>query len=221
MEKNYLKAEKQLIRIWKCGMILSWLTIFIGICCWVGAGKEILEAVYSTGVGWLVLGMINILIGGFGIRISKKKNENLNEAKYVVRHKKGIFILGIITYCLTILLLFVTIIFSQLGYKEFYYMVCCTSGMMFFSFWYLAMYRQQKLIVKEDKVIIYNICGKPKVINRREINQILSGQDHIRFIFVDKNNEKLFRISINMVDAADFIQDTLVKLQNEHRLKVM
>ena len=93
--------------------------------------------------------------------------------------------------------------------------------MMFFSFWYLAMYRQQKLIVKEDKVIIYNICGKPKVINRREINQILSGQDHIRFIFVDKNNEKLFRISINMVDAADFIQDTLVKLQNEHRLKVM
>ena len=40
-------------------------------------------------------------------------------------------------------------------------------------------------------------------------------------IFVDKNNEKLFRISINMVDAADFIQDTLVKLQNEHRLKVM
>ena len=76
MEKNYLKAEKQLIRIWKCGMILSWLTIFIGICCWVGAGKEILEAVYSTGVGWLVLGMINILIGGFGIWISKKKNEN-------------------------------------------------------------------------------------------------------------------------------------------------
>ena len=50
-------------------------------------------------------------------------------------------------------------------------------------------------------------------------NFIWSGSYQI--YFVDKNNEKLFRISINMVDAADFIQDTLVKLQNEHRLKVM
>lgn len=50
-----MQAEKQIILIWKCGMILSRLTIFIGICCWIGAGKEILESVYNAEVGWLVL----------------------------------------------------------------------------------------------------------------------------------------------------------------------
>ena len=51
------------------------------------------------------------------------------------------------------------------------------------------------------------------MIDRQEIDQITSDQNHVRYGFMNKQNQQLFGVSINMVDAVAFIQDTLDELE--------
>lgn len=77
------------------------------------------------------------------------------------------------------------------------------------------MYREQKIIVKEKEIIICNFLGKKKVIDRQEVDKIVTDQNQIRYSFLNKQNEQLFYMSINMVDAVRFIQDTLAELEKK------
>ncbi len=87
--------------------------------------------------------------------------------------------------------------------------------MLFISFLLFCMYREQKIIVKEKEIIICNFLGKKKVIDRQEVDKIVTDQNQIRYSFLNKQNEQLFYMSINMVDAVRFIQDTLAELEKK------
>ena len=75
------------------------------------------------------------------------------------------------------------------------------------------MYREQKIIVREKEIVICNFFGKRRTIDRQEIGQIISDQNHVRYGFRNKQNQQLFAVSVNMVDAVAFIQDTLDELE--------
>lgn len=75
------------------------------------------------------------------------------------------------------------------------------------------MYREQKIIVREKEIVICNFFGKRRMIDRQEIGQIISDQNHVRYGFMNKQNQQLFEVSVNMVDAVAFIQDTLDELE--------
>ena len=111
MEQKDIQAEKQLIQTWKSIMLLSWFTSIVGIGCWIQAGNEIIVGNMNKGVIWLIYGMVHIIVACFGIRFSKRKNEKLQDSKYIVRRKKGICILGIVTYCVTVCVFLLTLIF--------------------------------------------------------------------------------------------------------------
>ena len=113
MEQKDIQAEKQLIQTWKSIMLLSWFTSIVGIGCWIQAGNEIIVGNMNKGVIWLIYGMVHIIVACFGIRFSKRKNEKLQDSKYIVRRKKGICILGIVTYCVTVCVFLLTLIFFR------------------------------------------------------------------------------------------------------------
>ena len=78
------------------------------------------------------------------------------------------------------------------------------------------MYREQKIIVREKEIVICNFFGKRRTIDRQEIGQIISDQNHVRYGFMNKQNQQnqqLFEVSVNMVNAVAFIQDTLDELE--------
>ena len=75
------------------------------------------------------------------------------------------------------------------------------------------MYREQKIIVREKEIIICNFLGKKRMIDRQEIDRITSDQNHVRYGFMNKQNQQLFAVSVNMVDAVAFIQDMLDELE--------
>ena len=81
------------------------------------------------------------------------------------------------------------------------------------SFFWFSMYREQKIIVREKEIVICNFFGKRRMIDRQEIGQIISDQNHVRYGFMNKQNQQLFAVSVNMVDAVAFIQDTLDELE--------
>lgn len=58
--------------------------------------------------------------------------------------------------------------------------------------------------------------GKRKTINRQEIDRITTDQNRVRYSFMNKQNQQLFGVSINMVDAVAFIQDILDELEKEY-----
>ena len=167
----------------------------------------------NKGVIWLIYGMVHIIVACFGIRFSKRKNEKLQDSKYIVRRKKGICILGIVTYCVTVCEFLLTLLFSEIDNIAFVYIAVCTSCMLFVSFFWFSMYREQKIIVNEKEIIICNFFGKRKTINRQEIDRITTDQNRVRYGFMNKQNRQLFGVSINMVDAVAFIQDTLDELE--------
>lgn len=78
------------------------------------------------------------------------------------------------------------------------------------------MYREQKIIVREKEIVICNFFGKRRMIDRQEIGQITSDQNHVRYGFMNKQNQQLFAVSVNMVDAVAFIQDTLDELEKDN-----
>ena len=213
MEQKDIQAEKQLIQTWKSIMFLSWFTSIVGIGCWIQAGNEIIVGNMNKGVIWLIYGMVHIIVACFGIRFSKRKNEKLQDSKYIVRRKKGICILGIVTYCVTVCVFLLTLIFLEMSYIAFIYMACCTSCLLIISFFWFSMYREQKIIVREKEIVICNFFGKRRMIDRQEIGQITSDQNHVRYGFMNKQNQQLFAVSVNMVDAVAFIQDTLDDLE--------
>ena len=213
MGKIDTQAEKQLVRTWKSIIILSGFTMIVGIGCWIQAGNEMISGKLSTVAIWSIFGMIHILIGCFGIRFSKKKKEDLQDAKYIVRRKKGTDILGIVTYCVAACMFLLTLLFSEIDDIAFVYIAVCTSCMLFVSFFWFSMYREQKIIVNEKEIIICNFFGKRKTINRQEIDRITTDQNRVRYSFMNKQNQQLFGVSINMVDAVAFIQDTLDELE--------
>ena len=140
MEQKDIQAEKQLIQTWKSIMLLSWFTSIVGIGCWIQAGNEIIVGNMNKGVIWLIYGMVHIIVACFGIRFSKRKNEKLQDSKYIVRRKKGICILGIVTYCVTVCVFLLTLIFLEMSYIAFVYMACCTSCLLIISFFWFSMY---------------------------------------------------------------------------------
>ena len=73
--------------------------------------------------------------------------------------------------------------------------------------------QEQKIIVREKEIVICNFFGKRRTIDRQEIGQITSDQNHVRYGFMNKQNQQLFAVSVNMVDAVAFIQDTLDELE--------
>lgn len=56
-----------------------------------------------------------------------------------------------------------------------------------FFFWF-SMYREQKIIVREKEIVICNFFGKRRTIDRQEIGQITSDQNHVRYGFMNKQN---------------------------------
>ena len=144
-----------------------------------------------------------------------EKKDDIQNAKYIVRRKKGVCILGGVAYGATVSFFLLTLIFAEFSYIEFIIMSCCTSCMLFISFLLFCMYREQKIIVKEKEIIICNFLGKKKVIDRQEVDKIVTDQNQIRYSFLNKQNEQLFYMSINMVDAVRFIQDTLAELEKK------
>ena len=119
---------------------------------------------------------------------NKRKNEKLQDSKYIVRRKKGICILGIVTYCVTVCVFLLTLIFLEMSYIAFIYMACCTSCLLIISFFWFSMYREQKIIVREKEIVICNFFGKRRMIDRQEIGQIISDQNHVRYGFMNKQN---------------------------------
>ena len=91
MEQKDIQAEKQLIQTWKSIMLLSWFTSIVGIGCWIQAGNEIIVGNMNKGVIWLIYGMVHIIVACFGIRFSKRKNEKLQDSKYIVRRKRNLY----------------------------------------------------------------------------------------------------------------------------------
>ena len=78
------------------------------------------------------------------------------------------------------------------------------------------MYREQKIIVREKEIVICNFFGKRKTFNRQEIDRITTDQNRVRYGFMNKQNQQnqqLFEVSVNMVNAVAFIQDTLDELE--------
>lgn len=212
MEQKDIQAEKQLIQTWKSIMLLSWFTSIVGIGCWIQAGNEIIVGNMNKGVIWLIYGMVHIIVACFGIRFSKRKNEKLQDSKYIVRRKKGICILGIVTYCVTVCVFLLTLIFRNELYSVYIYGLLYQLSADNFFFWF-SMYREQKIIVREKEIVICNFFGKRKTINRQEIDRITTDQNRVRYGFMNKQNQQLFGVSINMVDAVAFIQDTLDELE--------
>ena len=68
-------------------------------------------------------------------------------------------------------------------------------------------------VPREKEIVICNFFGKRRMIDRQEIGQITSDQNHVRYGFMNKQNQQLFAVSVNMVDAVAFIQDTLDELE--------
>lgn len=60
------------------------------------------------------------------------------------------------------------------------------------------MYREQKIIVREKEIVICNFFGKRRTIDRQEIGQIISDQNHVRYGFMNKQNQQLFEVSVNI-----------------------
>lgn len=70
--------------------------------------------------------------------------------------------------------------------------------------------------MREKEIVICNFFGKRRTIDRQEIGQIISDQNHVRYGFMNKQNQQnqqLFEVSVNMVNAVAFIQDTLDELE--------
>lgn len=192
MENNNLQAEKQLIRTWKSVMALSCLTIIVGIACIIQGVNEIVKNKLNIGVIWIIYGLAHIFVACFGIRFSKKKDD-IQNAKYIVRRKKGVCILGGVAYGATVSFFLLTLIFAEFSYIEFIIMSCCTSCMLFISFLLFCMYREQKIIVKEKEIIICNFLGKKKVIDRQEVDKIVTDQNQIRYSFLNKQNKIIIK----------------------------
>lgn len=114
---------------------------------------------------------------------------------------------------MTVCVFLLTLIFLEMSYIAFIYMACCTSCLLIISFFWFSMYREQKIIVREKEIVICNFFGKRKTINRQEIDRITTDQNRVRYGFMNKQNQQLFGVSINMVDAVAFIQDTLDELE--------
>ena len=96
---------------------------------------------------------------------------------------------------MTVCVFLLTLIFLEMSYIAFIYMACCTS------------------CLREKEIVICNFFGKRRTIDRQEIGQITSDQNHVRYGFMNKQNQQLFAVSVNMVDAVAFIQDTLDELE--------
>ena len=111
---------------------------------------------------------------------------------------------------MTVCVFLLTLIFLEMSYIAFIYMACCTSCLLIISFFWFSMYREQKIIVREKEIVICNFFGKRRMIDRQEIGQITSDQNHG---FMNKQNQQVFAVSVNMVDAVAFIQDTLDELE--------
>ena len=114
---------------------------------------------------------------------------------------------------MTVCVFLLTLIFLEMSYIAFIYMACCTSCLLIISFFWFSMYREQKIIVREKEIVICNFFGKRRMIDRQEIGQITSDQNHVLYGFMNKQNQQLFAVSVNMVDAVAFIQDTLDELE--------
>ena len=200
------KKDNRMILVLLC-------TIFIGLC------SEILliyaMVTTTTAKAVCMIGMLSgcgfIAVGSYGMKLSYPKEELQKKSEIIITRGKEILFLGGTAYAVSIVFLVLSITVFKIDYVVFWVLNIGSAVMMLLAFWSFAMYREERIIVFEEEIWIYDTFGKIRKVNKSEIERVDLYHNQNCYHFFNSQNEELFRMSLKM-KGADVLIENVVKI---------
>lgn len=206
-----IDIEKQLFYMWKEMRFVSLCIISIGLCrviqsIYIMAAQAIADIVCVIGV---LGGCVIIAVGRYGIALSKAKETLQEEYQLIVTRNKELLLIGWIECVVAIIFMFMSTVMIRIDNMLFLVFNISSIAMLLFAYWCLTTYREEKIVVFEEEIWLYNIFGKINKVKKSEIKRIELYHNQNCYHFFDDQMEELFHMSLKMKGADALIQNVV------------